>query len=77
MSRSLTILGPRAGLLLLLVLFLAGCARPIIWERRDGSESSHDIPTCWNCQSVVEFETDECIRCGEKYRWISRPGEEE
>ncbi len=64
-------------IVLTLTLLLAGCASPVVWVERTGSESNALVPTCWNCGSVAEFESDECLHCGEKYRWVARPGEED
>ncbi len=63
--------------LVLASLVLGGCARPIVWHERQGTESAALVPTCWNCEIAVEHETSRCFSCGVDYRWVGRPGEEE
>ena len=64
-------------LLVLACLVVGGCARAIVWQERNGTESAALIPTCWSCEQVAEYETQECIHCGVDYRWVGRPGEEQ
>lgn len=58
-------------------LLTSGCANPVVWQEREGTESRALVPTCWNCRTVAEFGTDECVHCGESFRFVPRPGEEE
>ncbi|MBI4615985.1 MAG: hypothetical protein HY720_20380 [Planctomycetes bacterium] len=63
----------------LVAIALVSCARPVVWQEREGAEEGVRmlVPTCPECGSVAEYDRDECVRCGTDYRFVPRPGEEE